>query len=329
MASMTRAELRAEVQRLGRVGKNVSTSILDDWIYEAVKKLQDETLWLSKKIVYYVREYFTLNTNEGFNLQVGSSAYDIALTTAVIDISGEDLASYLYSEISATGKFNSTSIAVSYSTSSRKFTITADTGIAAIVISHPDYSTSILYDASYKLFGITDDASSADTYTITGDVAPYCTSEYPLPSDFLSVKEVRYDDKNYPLQPEIFKDRDTGTGTPSNYYIDNGYLGITPQPTEGGKKIELDYYYLPSDFASDSAVHPFPEIFNYAIIYYAISLYKDYLHDDNEMMKYLAKYEGEKRKIMSRKRARLGGGINLFDRSRTRYDPRRYNLRRY
>jgi len=327
MASMTRAELRAEVQRLGRMGKNIGTTILNDWIYEAVKKLQDETLWLRKKIVYYVREYFTLNTNEGFNLQVGSSAYDIALTTAVTSINGEDLASYLYSEISATGKFNSTSISVSYSTSSRKFTITASTGTTAIVISHPDYSTSILYDASYKLFGITDNKSSADTYTITGDEAPYCTSEYPLPSDFLSVKEVRYDDKKYPLQPETFKSRDTGTGTPANYYIENGYLGITPQPTEGGKKIILDYYYLPSDFASDSAVHPFPETFNYAIIYYAVSVYKHYLHDDNGMMKYLALYEVEKEKILSRKRAQLGGGINLFKRNQAYYDPRRYNLR--
>lgn len=326
MASMTRAQLRAELKRAARIGANVSTTMLDDWLYEAVKKLQNETRWLEKTVVFYIREYFTLNTNEGFKLTVSSSSHVINLSTAVTDISGSQLASYLQSEIQSSGNFNSTGITVSYSTSDRKFTITASTGTTAIVIKHPDYSTSINYDCSYKLFGLTDPQSSADTYTITGDAAPWCTSEYPLPSDFLYVKEIRYDEKSYPLEAASYKDRNIYTGVPKYYYIKNSRLGLIPQPTSGGKKIQLDYYYLPSDFTSDSDTHPFPESFNYAIIYYAAMLYKDYQGDDNGMAKFLSMYEREKKFILSRKGSRIGGGVYILGGTNKGYDPRRYNL---
>ena len=326
MASMTRAELRAELKRIARIGANVSSTMLNSWLYEAVKKLQDETRWLEKTVIFYIREYFTLNTNEGFKLTVGSSSHVINLTTAVTDVSGSQLASYLQSEIQSSGKFNSTSITVSYSTSNRKFTITASTSVTGIAISHPDYSTSVPYDCSYKLFGLTDPQTSANTYTITGDAAPWCTSEYPLPSDFLYVKEVRYDEKSYPLEAASYKDRNIYTGTPKYYYIKNGRLGLIPQPTSGGKKVQLDYYYLPADFASDSSTHPFPETFNYAIIYYAAMLYKDYQQDDNGMAKFLSMYEREKKFIISRKGSRRGGGIYILGGTRRGWDPRTYNL---
>ena len=104
--------------------------------------------------------------------------------------------------------------------------------------------------------------SSASTQTYTGDTIPYGYGEYPLPSDFMKVKEVRYDGKNYPLRYSIYKDRDTGTGTPSHYYIYDDRFGLTPAPTSGGYLIEFDYYYLPADFSGDTATSPFDEIFD-------------------------------------------------------------------
>lgn len=328
---MTRADLREQVTILGRVGSNVSTTLLNTWLYEAVKRLQDDVRWFAKKRIFYTREYFSYGTDEGFKVSIGTTAAStskfIGLTTAQSNISGDTLAGYLETYMQSASAFNSTEVSLTFSTSDFKFTL-GNNLATAMSVDHPNYSTAFSYSALHKLFGY-ESISSASSTSITGDVAPYCTSEYPLPDDFLSVKEVRYDDKGYPLAPEIYRDRDTGTGTPQNYYIRDSYLGITPQPTDGGKPIELDYYYIPSDFSADTDTHPFPEVYDFAIIHYACYLYKQSQEDTQGMFHHLGMYEEFKRKAASREQARVGGAINVFDRGqrRSRWDPRRLNLR--
>jgi hypothetical protein len=305
--------------------------------------LQNDMLWLEKTRTYYVREVFSVGIDEGFGIILDSATGEVQLlgvTTAQTDVSGKELATALEGEWNTTNwgtatgvRTADTGIAVGYSTSTRKFSVTSQAASytsTGIVICAPLYAGdtgTILYDLTYKLFGITDGQASASTYAYTGSAAPFCTSKYPLPSDFLKVKEVRYGAKSYPLRPQIYKDRDDGTGTPQHYDIRDNYLEVTPQPTSGGEPIQLDYFYLPADFAADATLHPFDEIFNYAIIWYAIGLYRDSLNDIQGMLKAMAKYENFKVKGIQRKRGRKGA-VNLFDRGmyKDRHDPRRFQF---
>lgn len=326
MASMTRAALRTELIKQARIGANVSTTTLDTWLYEAVKQLQRDVRWLEKTRYYTVREYFSMGTNEGFGVRLSAATGTnliVRIATAKTDINGASFAEMLSTSLVA----QATGTRVYFSTATFKFAIDISSNASTgMIIGGPDYDTTAIYNAAYKLFGISNYTSVSET-TYTGAVAPWCTSEYPLPSDFMWIKEVRYGSKTYPLQPIIYKSRDYNTGIPDYYYIRDNKLGLVPQPTDDGDVIQLDYYYLPIDFAGDTTVHPFDEIFNYAIIYYAAYLYKNHQEDNTNMLKFRNLYEAEKIKANQMKGGRIGGAIDIFGRGRG-YDPRKFNLRR-
>jgi hypothetical protein len=325
MASMTRAELRSELIRQARIGSNVATAVLDGWIYEAVKTLQKDTKWLEKTRYYYVREYFSIGTNEGFGVRLSAATGTnliVRVATAQTDKGGTSFAEMLSTALVTLAS----GTRVSFSTASFKFGIDISSNASTgFIIGPPDYDSTAAYSACYKLFGIENSASVSNT-TYTGSIAPWCTSEYPLPTDFYYVKEVRYGEKKYVLMPIIYKGRDYNTGVPTYYYIRGGRLGLVPQPTDGGAAIQLDYYHIPADFTGDSVVHPFDEICNYALIYYASYLYKLHQEDNTNMLKFRNLYEAEKMKINQLKSARVGGAIDMFGRGRG-YDPRRYPTR--
>jgi len=329
MASADRTALRSLLQKEARIGANADSALLDDFLYEGVKQLQYDILWLTKQKTYYTREYFSLGTDEGFGITLTAdtgTVNAIGVTTAQADKDGTTMAEMLSAELIAVG--SCTGSQLTYSTANRKFSIDISSNASTgFLIGPPDYATALLYDASYKLFGLTERTSN-DAQTWAANVVPLQYGEYPLPDDFLYVKEIRYDDQTYPLAPEIYKNRNTRSGTPSHYYIYGDKLGLTPYPTTGGKQIRLDYYYLPADFAADATLQPFPEIFDYAIIYYAAMLYKQYQSDMNGVLLFKAKYEEAKVKGIQNKGARRGGAINVFERGkyRNKHDPRRYHF---
>lgn len=324
MASMTRAELRLELIRQARIGSNVATSILDGWLYEAIKYIQKEIRWLDKTRYYYVREYFSIDANEGFGVRLSAATGTnliVRLATAQTNLTGTSFAAMLSTALNTLAS----GARIYFSTDTFKFAIDISSNASTgMIIGPPAYDTTAPYSACYKIFGFENQASVSET-TYTGGVAPFCTSEYPLPTDFIYLKEVRYGDRKYPLMPIIYKNRDYNTGVPDYYYIRNGKLGLVPQPTDTGSMIKLDYYYLPADFSGDTVVHPFDEIFNYAIIFYAAYLYKLHQEDNTSMLKFRNLYEAEKIKLNQLKNARVGGAIDMFGRGRA-HDPRSYNI---
>ena len=339
MASMTREALRNEVIRLGRVGSNVVDSVLNAWLYEAVKKFQDDVLWLEQTRYYYVREIFNLDMTEGIGVRLSTATGTLniygrtSINSTYANMSGDQLSSVWTSAWEV--EFDDTGVYTSWSTATLKMSLLISTLVydsTGLFVGPPAYSTKAwVYDYSYRMFGITAETSADDT-SYTGSIPPFCTSEYPLPPDFLYVKEATYDGKTTPLIPTIYKSRDKGTGVPSHYYIRGNLIGVTPQPTTGGKTLRLDYYYIPADFAipiadgdADDAVHPFPSNFDYAIIYYAIFLYKQNQDDTAGELKFRAKYEEEKIKAKQRKNARIGGAIDMMNRQ-SHFDHRRYNF---
>lgn len=325
MASMTLSALRAELIRQGRIGSNVSTTVLNAWIYEAVKQLQKDVRFLEKSRSYYVREYFSMGTDEGFEVQLSTAfaSLVVGVDTGQTDVNGATFAEMLSTALVTLA----TGTQVTFSTETFKFTIDISSNAAtAFRVSPPQYDSTAVYNACYKLFGIENTATTTGQ-SYTGSIAPWCTSEYPLPSDFLYVKEVVYGNDNFPLTPIIYKGRDYNTGTPSYYYIRGNKLGLVPQPTDGGASITLVYYYIPADFAGDTTVHPFDEVYNYAIVYYAAYLYKLHQEDNTNMLKFRNLYEQERIKASQTKNARVGGALDMFGRGRG-YDPRKYPLRR-
>ena len=328
MASADRETLRDQAIRLGRIGSNVSTTILNGWIYEATKRLQYDTKWLAKTRNYYVREYFSVGTDEGIGVILDTATGTVNVIgsdTAYTNITGSSMAQLLSTQweniVGDTGFY------FSYSTADRTFTAAMSTATytsTGFLIGNPDYDTTYIYGLSYKLLDLTDWSSYSETSN-EFDPPSFATSEYPLPSDFLSAIESRYDDKSYPLRTGGFKMRDYGTGTPSFMYVRDNYFGLVPQPTSVGKVIEFNYNYIPADYSADSSTHPFPEEFDFAIVYYTVALYRHSLDDLTGALKWESKYEEEKIKAKQRKRARVGGGTSLINKGKS-YDPRRYNL---
>jgi hypothetical protein len=331
---MNKGELRDEARRLARAGNEATLSddLFDAWLNEANNQVQRDTRWLSKKRVYYTREYFSVGTDEGFGITFDTATGEIELlgvTSALSNVSGTVLAAALQTEWNTTNwgtatgtRAADTGIAVSYSTSNRKFTVTSQAATytsTGIIIFPPLYNNSTgthaVNDLTFKLFGVTAQ-SSASTYAYTGDTVPYCMSEYPLPSDFMEIKEIRYDDKSYPLSRVVYRSRDTGAGIPSSYYIKDDHFGLVPEPADGGKIIEFDYYYVPESItvgaATDASEYEYPHRYDYALIWYTIFLYKYSIGDEKGLNYARAMYENEKLKMKQDRAARGGSAVNIF-----------------
>jgi hypothetical protein len=349
---LNRGELRDEAKRLARASGSTATlpnSIFDQWLNEANIQLQRDTKWLHKKRTFYTREYFSVGIDEGFGIIFDTATGTIWLLgvcTAMTNVSGSVLATALQREWNSThwgattgAKAADTGIAVSYSTSTRKFTVTSQAATytsTGIIILPPLYANSTgtlgVNDLTYKLFGITGQQDSASTYAYTGNEAPYCMSEYPLPGDFFQVKEIRYDDSLHPLRRIAYKGRDTGTGIPQYYYTTTTHFGLVPEPTDGGKIIELDYYYLPDSIATgaanDTTEYEYPNEYDYALIYWAMYLYYQSISDQERMMMAYANYDKMKIAMKQDKEARGGSPIDIFSGGRYRQgkDPRRYSF---
>ena len=325
MATMTVAQLGAELIRIARIGPNVSSTVLAAWLNEAIDRFQYDTKILESTRYYYVREYFSPGTDEGFGVRLTAATGTnlvVRLDSGYTNINGATFAEALSTALVALA----TGSQVTFSTSNFKFTVDISSNASTgFYLGPPDYSTSAVYSNLYKVFGI-DNLTSVDAQTYTGAVSPWCTSEYPLPDGFMGVKEVRYGNNKYPLSPCVYKNRNYGTGVPNSYYIRGKYIGFVPQPTDGGTVIQLDYYTMPAEISVGDQ-QPFGEEYDYAIIYYAAYLYKLHQEDNTGMLKFKSLYEEMRLKAIQQKGARIGAPQDLFGRGRG-YDPNRYPIRR-
>lgn len=321
---MNRGNLRSRARTIGRIPSNVANSVLDDYLNEANRVFQNDTKLLDKTVTFNVHAKFSMGTADAFNLTIAgvSSAADVYLSTAQTDVTGAALATALQTVIQGSG-VGASATTVAFSSSTRKFIIEASAESAtatSITISYP--ASASYYDKCYDLFGGT---GSATGTTYTGAAAPYCTSEYVLPSDFLEVNEFIYDhDYDKPLQPEIYPNRDYNTGTPKYYSISvhgsSKYVRFTPQPTTIGKTFALSYFYRPSDIttgsANDSSSYYYPAEYDMALVYYTIYLYKLSEVEESKAIGYRTLYQDIVDDLINEEGVRLGGGIDLTTRGR-------------
>ena len=177
MASADRETLRDQAIRLGRIGSNVSETILNGWIYEATKRLQYDTKWLAKVRDYYVREYFSVGTDEGIGVILATATGTVNVIgsdTAYSNITGSSMAQLMSTQWE--NIVGDTGFSFSYSSADRTFTVGLDTGTThtstGFLIGRPDYDTTYLYDLSYKLLDITA-WTSYSTYQNEFDASPF------------------------------------------------------------------------------------------------------------------------------------------------------------
>lgn len=321
---MNRGTMRDEARRIGRIPDNVADSVLDTYLNEANRTFQNDTKLLEKTVTFNVHAKFTMGTAEAFNLTVTgvASAADVVLATAQEDVTGAALATALQAIIQGSG-VGATATTMAFSETTRKFTIeaSAETATAtSIVVTYP--ANSSYYDKTWELFGGT--ATKTGT-TFVNNAAPFCTSEYVLPSDFLEVHEIIYnDDYDEPLEPEIFKRRSDSTGTPENYSIitkgSSEYIRFTPQPTTIGNRFAMSYYYQPSEIATgsgnDSTSFEYPARYQMALVYYTVYLYKLSESEENKAIGYRTLYQDIAESVINNKIERLGGAIDLSKRGK-------------
>jgi|GEM_PF-4284635 len=97
--------------------------------------------------------------------------------------------------------------------------------------------------------------------------------KYTLPTDFLKVISVYYED--IPLNfTGIYSDnyRPTSTGTPSDYYVRFGSLCIVPAPSESGKSVTMEYYQLSPHVTTSSDSISIPARFHFLIPLYCLAV---------------------------------------------------------
>ncbi len=328
MAGTARSDLRQYVRERARLGSNISDSTIDNYLNRAALQFQRDTLLIVDFFAINVRSYFTLKTDEAFNLTITGvlTATDIAIASDIIDGSGSDVASALQTAIQTAGATNTT---VSFDEDTGEFTIDAsgETGATAITISYP--SSRSYYDCSYKLFGKT---TSSDTNIFTGSMAPYYTSEYPLPDDFLEIEEVVYNERWWePLKPEIYRRRNYYTGIPKHYSIyskrdpttdavSKNYIRFTPQPLTIGKRFSIAYNpeakTIQTGATYDSYTFDFPTGWDDALIFYACYLAKLGTNDYQEALTFKALYDDIKDEAINFRSKRVGAAFDMMERGR-------------
>lgn len=331
---MNRGALNDKVREIGRFNTAVADSVIDGYLNEAAVMFARDTHILMKTLTKVIEEKFSLGTNEAFNLTIGTggggylvNAVDVVLGTAQTDVTGVALATALQAIIQGTG-VAATATTVSYSQSTRKFTInaSAETATCDSITIAPPAAPQTYYDASYKLFGVlVTDTDAADLYV--GAVAPYCQAEMKLPSDFLEMDEIIYRDEYYrPLQPEIYRWRNDTDGDPDFFSIyaqgSGDYIRFTAHPQTIDTRIEMRYAYKPAAITtgsgSDTTSFPFNASYDYALIFYAIYLTKlgGTPSELQSAFAFKALYNEQKEQAEIDICAQVGGGYDMTARGR-------------
>lgn len=220
---------------------------------------------------FYVQaDWYAQITIEGGNnalaaTNVALASEDLAFTD------GSTLASHLASNINA--YIGAGSIAVSWDDKDWKFYIYDNTtaSITSVTIDEP--SSDYYIDGSERVFGR---QGTDSTTTWTGSFPQDCTLESDLPSDFLEMEHVNYDDHPlYEAPFEIFMSPDSHTNYPDYYAIRGKKIFITPVPSDR-RVVKLRYKYKPSDAtvtgSLDTATCSLPVEAHMAPVYYAAGM---------------------------------------------------------
>lgn len=272
---MTIADQITFAKRLARTTSNALTITHTDeaarfYVNQGVEEFCKNTHGLSKEDYLTVTPKFDTKTNFAIRLTIVGGGNALAATDVEItatdrtDESGTTVASDLQTAIQAAGAGTAT---VAWSTTEWKFTIDAGAGTTSITIGAP---TTITYvDASKLLFGSTGTSSST---TYVGSFPEDSTLEVDLPTDFLEMEFVEWDQNKLTVAPfDIFMSPEL-FGDPVYYYIKDKKMRLSPVPNEQ-ELLHIRYKHIPAPAtltgSSDSTTCSLNAEDHMAPVYYA------------------------------------------------------------
>lgn len=292
---MTVADQVTFAKRLARNSGNAATETYTDdvarfYVNEGVREFCKATQGISAEEYLTVAPTFNTRTNFAIRLTIvgGANAIvatDIVITAADADrTTGTAVASALETAIQAAGAATAT---VTWSTTAWTFTIDAIDS-TSITIEAP---TTITYvDATEMLFGTSGTQTGT---TFAGSFPEDCTVRASLPTDFMSLEYIEWDD--YPLRnapfsvmmsPETY-------GDPAYYHIQDKYIYFNPSPNTQ-KLCKIQYEAFPASAtltgSSDTADCPLAVEYHMAPVFYSASMLLSETFENDEGMALMAKF---------------------------------------
>ena len=273
-------------KRRARVSSNSLTitttdDVVRQYLNDGVTEFARRTGGVPKEEYLTVRPKFDLRTNFAIRLTVTGgvnalAATDIPLCTAShVDVSGGTIASAINAQISNVAAI---SASLSWASTSWLFTL-RDNASAATNIEIGEPVTKTYINAGYHIFGKV--GTVAITY-FEGNLPLDCTLETSLPSDFLQIEYVEWDDVKVRAAPfDIFLSPHAN-GTPRYYAIKNRQIRLYPCPVQQYKFL-IRYKAMPADYATagtdDSSECPLPTGYHMLPIYWAEALLLQEQHE--------------------------------------------------
>ena len=241
---MTLSKVISKARELSRTSTTKTDTTVMEWVNDALIQFSKDIHVQQKEAYLSISPRFDIATNMAIRVTITGGANALTATDVVIcatsanDQTGTQVATALQTAIRAAIGVGAT-LTVAWSTTTWKFTVDA-VDSTAIVIGSP---SAIIYDDATELLGLSD----SDTTSITGSMPEDCTVEADLPSDFLSILSVEWDndklrDTEWPDSPERF-------GTPVFYSISGKKIRLDPAPESQGKFF-IRYKYIPTQFTT-------------------------------------------------------------------------------
>lgn len=320
--------LSEAITKVRERSRTVSSALNDTRIMEALNEGMKAfanavcNTGLHKDEYLTVAPKFTTRTNFAIRITItgGTNALvetDVAITgTDRDDVSGTTVASDLQTALQ-TAVGVGASITVAWSATNWTFTIDSIDG-TAIKIESPTGKTYV--DATSIVLG----GTSTGTQTLVSGFPVDCTVKISLPSDYLSMDRVEWDNNEVIHATFDFFTSPQNYGDPVFYGIKNKEIFLSPVPSRQ-KSLKIWYKYQPTVFTDASAQTntelPIESNYQMAIVYWAAAYVAESNFEDKIADRNLAMYEHKKNeyiitkanenpRIFTEKRERIGFGID-------------------
>ena len=288
-------------ERLARVSPNAVTlastsDVTRTYLNEGFREFAKRVHGLSVQDRLAITPRFDIETNYAIKFQTQGSKNALAssniyvASTSLSMASGSSVASYLQTAINAavSASLGSGSITVNWSASSWQFYVSCGATATSVYFGSPSGDVTLV-DAS-PVLGL---AGTNATSTFTGALPEDCTLRASLPSGFLDILYVEYD--NEPLAPAPFSNfmSPESSGTPTHYAIQNKEIRLYPTPTEQ-KKFVIRYKGAIADISTDgtddSTTCALPEEMHMAPVYYAAAMILEETHEPQQSIYFQQKF---------------------------------------
>lgn len=291
---MTLAQQITYSERRARVSSNVTTiatanDVTIQFINEGVREFAKVIGGIPKIAYLQLAPKFDVQTNWAIRLTVTGggnvlTARDFILAaTNTSSLTAASYAAYLGGQLSGSAMCTlTTSISVSWDTSTWKFTL-YDESAAATYIEIGAPSGIGYADATDLLFNKT--GTQTGTYW-TGDIPMDLNLETALPDDCLSVESVEWDGRALTLAPFDLFMAPQSSGDPSWYAIKGKKIRLAPTPVDQELCI-VQYKSMPTDLSTTTDACPLSSEYHWAPVYYAAAMLSAENHDwDSQQQNY-------------------------------------------